>query len=190
MPLPQVASIGNPPPLYTHTLHSAGHTLLSHLRLLLSYPPFIKSRLYANGLVSEDPFSSEFTLWQSPSLMNVSGAGVAKAWTKYKAGLSSEEGGRARLVVLHDELEEGKVGRVRARRGGSARGHNGIKSILAAMPKDEFTRVAIGIGRPESREPVDVARYVLKKMTLGERAKIEDAAGQVLGILREISEEV
>ncbi|KAI4143289.1 MAG: hypothetical protein L6R39_004628, partial [Caloplaca ligustica] len=78
-----VASIGNPAPAYTNTLHSAGHTVLTSLQRWLLNPPFTKSRPHASGLLSASP---EFTLWQSPTLMNVSGPSVSKA---YRAFLSS-----------------------------------------------------------------------------------------------------
>ncbi|TKA77237.1 hypothetical protein B0A49_00778 [Cryomyces minteri] len=176
-----VASIGNPAPAYSNTLHSAGHTVLQNLKSLLFNPVFVKDRSLANGLVSEG--DNGWTLWQSPSLMNVSGNAVGDAWKKWRA--THEEGA---LVIVHDELER-PLGKVTVRRqGGSARGHNGIKSIMSALPSTPFVRIGIGIGRPESREPADVAKYVLRKMTQQERDRIENCALEVLGALRNISD--
>ncbi|GME46466.1 Peptidyl-tRNA hydrolase [Neofusicoccum parvum] len=151
-----IASIGNPPPTYAHTLHSAGHTLLDAVRDARAFPAWQKDRLHANGLVSRQAeagvarnFSwvpgivapgggkkaggvadgeEDWTLWQSPSLMNVSGKALAQAWGRWK-----RENREGVLVVLHDELERG-LGKVVVRRGGSARGHNGLKSIAAQLP--------------------------------------------------------
>jgi peptidyl-tRNA hydrolase, PTH1 family len=45
---------------------------------------------------------------------------------------------------------------------GSAKGHNGVKSIMSALNNsDKFNRILIGIGRPVSHESADVAQYVL-----------------------------
>merc|ERR1712093_416105 len=164
-----VCSIGNPGP-YLNTLHSAGHTVLSALASSLSYPSFQKSRIYPNGLVS---IGSDFTLWQSTSLMNVSGPGVASAWRHFQKESRGED---TRLVVVHDELEIA-LGQVKVRPGAaSAKGHNGLK------------RIGVGIGRPESRDKRDVADYVLRKMSMVERGRIEGAAGKVEVELRRLSQ--
>ena len=63
------------------------------------------------------------------------------------------------ILVLHDELEQ-PFGNVKIRIGGSARGHNGLKSIIAACG-DQFARLRFGIGRPIVKE--EVPNYVLEK---------------------------
>ncbi|PNS15359.1 hypothetical protein CAC42_618 [Sphaceloma murrayae] len=79
---------------------------------------------------------SQWTLHQCPSLMNVSGRDVAHAWRSF---LAYGPGDRAdkRLCILHDSLED-NLGRVRLQLDGSgvsARGHNGIKSVLETFGK-------------------------------------------------------
>lgn len=161
-----VCSIGNPAP-YAKTLHSAGHVVLSALASMLSYK---LEKANSGSLVS---VGQEFVLWQSGSFMNVSGAAVAKASKIY--------GGR-KLVVLHDEMEL-PLGRVKVASGNaSAKGHNGLRSM---MTKD-YIRIGIGIDRPLSREPDVVAAYVLRKMQGQERAKIEASAFTVLEELRRL----
>ena len=178
-----VASIGNPPPAYTNTLHSAGHTLLNSLRESLAYPPFSKNRALASGLCSS---GDEYTLWQSPSLMNVSGKSVASAWKSWLRTLpSNEDRNVARLVVVHDELES-PLGKIKLRQGGSPKGHNGIKSCVSSLGGMSFARVGVGIGRCESREPQDVAAYVLKKMKTSELQKFWDGVGPLMMILNDL----
>jgi PTH1 family peptidyl-tRNA hydrolase len=160
-----IVSIGNPGAQYAHTYHSAGHTLLTLLQ---------KSAAAAAA-------HPDWSFHASDSYMNVSGAAVAKRVKKMPAG--------SRLVVLHDELER-EVGWVGARDGwASAKGHNGIKSIQERLPRGTaWWRVAIGIGRPASRRPEDVASYVLGKMSTGEKAKIEGKVGRVVELLEDIGE--
>jgi PTH1 family peptidyl-tRNA hydrolase len=177
-----VCSIGNPSP-YLNTLHSAGHTVLTSLAASLSHPSFQKSRAYGNGLVSAGPI---YTLWQSSSLMNVSGTGVAAAWRQFL----KDGGAKARLIVVHDELELG-LGEIRVRSGNlSAKGHNGLKSIKEVLRGVEYTRIGVGIGRPQSRDPDAVATYVLRKMSSVERSKIEGCGGKVEEELRKMSGEL
>lgn len=175
-----ICSVGNPGATYANTLHSAGHNVVARLGDYLGYPPFRKDRNMGNGLVSE---GSEWTLWQSTSYMNESGKGVRAAHMSW----SRSVGGDGKLVIVHDELEKplGAV-TVRTAQGASAKGHNGLKSILGNMGKTPFARIGIGIGRPTSRQSDDVARYVLKKMTPAEREKIESSVEEVVAKLQQL----
>nr|OQO26693.1 hypothetical protein B0A51_06660 [Rachicladosporium sp. CCFEE 5018] len=181
-----ICSIGNPGP-YLNTLHSAGHTVLSRIAEVIRAPPFRKDRALGNGLVSNatSPHSgSQWTLWQSTSLMNISGAGVKSAFASWSKSLPDGEG---KLVIIHDELEKplGAV-TVKVKQGASAKGHNGLKSILGSMGGKPFVRIGIGIGRPISREPNDVAEYVLRKLTLEQRMKIEGCVDEVVNKLSDL----
>jgi len=61
-------------------------------------------------------------------LMNVSGAGVKRAFGEWKRGKEAQ-GQEARLVVVHDELEA-ELGRVTVKDGAaSAKGHNGLRAV-------------------------------------------------------------
>ncbi|KAL3423994.1 peptidyl-tRNA hydrolase [Phlyctema vagabunda] len=176
-----VCSIGNPAP-YLSTFHSAGHVVLNSLRTLLAHPPFMKSRAHGNGQLSP---GLEYTLWQSPSLMNISGVGVAAAWRQFTRDTPSDMA--TQLVIIHDELEL-PLGQMKAKKGElSAKGHNGLKSCKEQLRDVEWWRIGIGIGRPISREPAQVADYVLKKMGPMERAKIEGSAVKVATELRRLA---
>ncbi|KAG9515842.1 peptidyl-tRNA hydrolase, partial [Aureobasidium melanogenum] len=176
-----ICSLGNPGAAYANTLHSAGHNVVAALATLLQAGQFTKDRSYGNGTLTRS-YNPEmpWTLWQSPTFMNESGKGVNAAYRTW----ARENSMQGRLVVVHDELEKplGSV-TIRDKEGLSARGHNGLKSCLATLNGVKFVRIGVGIGRPVSREPNDVARYVLKKMTPAERQKIEGAAEDVLNKL-------
>lgn len=166
-----ICSIGNPGSTYAHTLHSAGHTILTRLAAHLDAPPFRKDRTMGNGLVTR---VGDWTLWQSPAYMNESGASVRAAWQTFHKTLAVGEEGR--LVIVHDELERAMGAfAVKTKQGLSAKGHNGLKSILASLAGSTtpFVRVGVGIGRPASRDSDDVARYVLRKMSPTEREAVE-----------------
>ena len=184
-----IASVGNPGSTYAHTLHSAGHTLLAALASYANSPSLTISKQLTGtkGRFSHSD-AQGVAFWESPNYMNDSGPDLATAWRKWSSGQRaavSDAGDtlEPRLIILHDELELpcGKIS-VKTSSGGSARGHNGLKSFLGMpnMKQLEFTRVGVGIGpRPLSREPDQVAKYVLKKMTGEQRAKIEGLAGEV-----------
>jgi PTH1 family peptidyl-tRNA hydrolase len=91
--------------------------------------------------------------YQPRTSMNICGRAIV-------ARLAKEGIPAGRLIVVHDDLETA-FGRVRVAAGGSAKGHNGLKSIIAGLGSDAFSRVRVGIGRPNSRDPLEVAQFVL-----------------------------
>lgn len=188
-----VISLGNPGP-YIDTLHSAGHSVLLSLQRLLcaeQQPPFRSSRCgKKSSLLSAGP---KYTLLQSPTLMNLSGPWVAKAWKETLA----EEGltpANVSLVLVHDDLEE-DLGVVKLRQWTrSHRGHNGVKSVNQSLQIGQqhgarWARISVGIGRPEARDYNSVSDYVLRKMSGFQRGIIEDkATPQVLSCLLELED--
>jgi len=122
---------------------------------------------------------STWSVAQSKVYMNVSGPEVQK--------LLRRAPNTARLVVLHDDLER-ELGAVRVKMGSaSAQGHNGIKSIQQTLGKGrEWWRVAVGVGRPVSRDARAVADFVLSRMQSTDMAKIDGAVDNVVAELEKI----
>jgi PTH1 family peptidyl-tRNA hydrolase len=71
-----------------------------------------------------------------------------------------------RLVVVHDDLDL-PYGALRLKLGGGDGGHNGLRSVRAALGTGEFLRVRFGIGRPPGRQ--DPADFVLRDFSAAER---------------------
>ena len=117
--------------------------------------------------------------------MNVSGPAVAIAWKAFLRELPQDLRSKAKLVVVHDQLEL-PFGKIKIKHGGSHKGHNGLKSCIQSLGGMMFSRIEVGIGRPESRENKDVAAYVMKKMGNAELQKIENAIDEVMDALVEM----
>ena len=96
--------------------------------------------------------------------MNESGDAVAKA--KARLGMPN-----ANLLVVHDDLER-KLGALSVKRGGSANGHNGIRSLIHSLHSTHFARFRAGIGKPEDKALV--ADYVLQPFSRAELQLIHD----------------
>jgi peptidyl-tRNA hydrolase, PTH1 family len=112
--------------------------------------------------------------------MNEAGRSAGPARGSYKLPIE-------RVLVLHDEIDL-PFGEIKARKGGSLAGHNGLKSISRELGGKDFWRVRIGVGRPDSTDPEIVASYVLSRFGEGEAevsaliSRASDAAeGVVLG---------
>jgi PTH1 family peptidyl-tRNA hydrolase len=184
-----VVSLGNPLPKYS-SLHSAGHFVLNGLTKVLQQPGFRETTLgQQTCLVSQ---GQKYTLVQCPTLMNISGPFVAKAWNET---VKKHDAASLSLVIVHDELEKdlGVVKLVPWDR--SPRGHNGIKSVKSSLPQarfpvSPFVRIAVGIGRPEARDPATVSDYVLGHISPEKRQVLEqEAPWEVAKRLQEIEDE-
>ena len=97
--------------------------------------------------------------------MNDAGRSVGPARGSYKLALE-------RVLVVHDEIDL-PFGEVRARTGGGLAGHNGLKSIKRELGSGDFTRVRVGVGRPDSTDPEIVSAYVLGRFREGEEQVTE-----------------
>jgi peptidyl-tRNA hydrolase, PTH1 family len=89
--------------------------------------------------------------------MNESGRSVGPARGTYGLPLD-------RVLVIHDEIDL-PFGEVQERLGGGLAGHNGLKSVATALGSNDFRRVRVGVGRPDSTDPEIVSRHVLGRFT-------------------------
>ena len=58
------------------------------------------------------------------------------------------------------------LGRIRVRPHGSDGGHNGLRSLVAALGTEEYARVRVGVG-PEEPPDMDLADFVLAEFLDG-----------------------
>jgi peptidyl-tRNA hydrolase, PTH1 family len=117
------------------------------------------------------------TLARPRSYMNLSGKPVAALTAFYKVPPD-------RLVVIHDELDI-DFGTLRLKLGGGDNGHNGLRSVTAALGGPGYHRARIGIGRPPGR--MDPAAFVLRDFSAAERKdldfRVDRAADSVESLL-------
>jgi PTH1 family peptidyl-tRNA hydrolase len=85
--------------------------------------------------------------------MNEAGRSVGPARGQFKLPLD-------RVLVIHDEIDL-PFGRIETRVGGGLAGHNGLKSLKRELGSGDFTRVRVGVGRPDSTDPEIVSAHVL-----------------------------
>ena len=83
------------------------------------------------------------------------------------------------VIVFHDDLDI-NLGKVTVKFGGRSAGHNGIESIDKFIGKD-YSRVRIGIGRPEKKEMV--TDHVLDNFTDDEENSIAELTKNIVEYL-------
>lgn len=142
--------LGNPGPRYAGTRHNAGFMAAD---ALAAAKGLRIDRLRFQALTCLWRAGEEKVLVMKPqTYMNLSGQAVAQAARFYR--IPPE-----RVLVVSDETAL-PVGRLRLRRRGSAGGHNGLKSIIAALGSEDFPRLRIGVGAPPHAD-YDLADWVL-----------------------------
>jgi peptidyl-tRNA hydrolase, PTH1 family len=143
-----IAGLGNPGTRFEATPHNVGFWVADTLARRYD----IRMKSEGENLVGSGRIGSQSVLLIKPqTFMNLSGQGIA-ATLRFRK-LSARD-----LVVVYDELDLPWTA-LRIKVGGSAAGHNGVKSMIGSLKTDLFTRVRVGI-RPN--HPVsDAAKYVL-----------------------------
>ena len=172
-----VVGLGNIGKQYELTRHNAGFLAIDYIAE--KYGARI-DRVKFHSTVGECNIGGKRVLLMKPTtLMNNSGIAVGEAAAFYK--ISPD-----RVLVLHDEISF-DVGIIRIRRKGSAGGHNGLKSIIARLPGEDFPRIKIGVGKKPNPE-YDLADWVLGKMPEADlktlKGRFEDIANATEMIIK------
>lgn len=145
-----VAGLGNPGREYRDTRHNVGFLVAEELAR--RHGGSFRSKF--SGRVADIRIDGRrVTLLEPQTYMNESGRSVAAAARFYK--LEPEAS-----LVLHDEVDL-PLGRLQLRLGGGLAGHNGLRSVAAHLGSSNFSRLRIGVGRPERGDPRPVADFVL-----------------------------
>ncbi|KAJ1133692.1 hypothetical protein NDU88_000170 [Pleurodeles waltl] len=142
------------------TRHSVGMAVLQQLahRLNVADQWKVDKRCQAD-VVMATLGHTQLVLLKPRRLMNINGRSVASAAERF--GLGPED-----IYLLHDELDK-PLGKVSLKLGGSARGHNGVRSCIESLHSDVMVRLRVGIGRPQGRTSVE--RHVLEVFSSAER---------------------
>jgi PTH1 family peptidyl-tRNA hydrolase len=134
-----ICGLGNPGPEYDATRHNAGWWLVDRLSSEWELGPFERS---GPAMVAGGSVGRESVLLVKPvTFMNRSGVALAPLREDPELEIA-----RDLLVVVDDVALD--VGRVRLRPSGSSGGHNGLKSVEAALGTQEYPRLRIGVGAP------------------------------------------
>ncbi len=156
-----VVGLGNPGPKFNATRHNIGFAVLDELATTLGFSFESKSNFELANFVASSGHQIKFVKPQT--FMNLSGQILPHF---LKGGLKSEQ-----ILVIHDELEK-PLSSVALKFSGSARGHNGLKSIIDFVGPN-FWRLQFGVGRPEDK--AEVSNFVLSRFTPVEQPLVQQS---------------
>lgn len=157
-----VAFLGNPGPKYNGTRHNAGFMAADAMEKKLGVS--INKMRFKALTQTADIGGKKVLLMKPQTYMNLSGDAIAQAANFYKVPPE-------RVIVVSDETAL-PIGRLRIRRGGSAGGHNGLKSVIARLGTDQFPRIRLGVG-DKPHPDYDMADWVLSAFKGQDAADME-----------------
>ena len=162
-----VVGLGNPGDKYENTRHNVGFLVADQLGERADLPI---QRLRFKALTNTAVLGGQGALLMKPvTYMNLSGEAVGEAARFYKLD-------PAHVLIISDDVDL-PLGKLRLRTGGSAGGHNGLKSIIQHLGTDQFPRLKVGVGGKPHPDH-DMADWVLSKLRGEDLRVMEEAVGR------------
>ena len=144
-----IVGLGNPEGEYSNTRHNMGFDTINHLsqKLNVNVAKEKFKGLYGDGIINNE----KVILLKPQTYMNSSGESVLEAQSFYKLNLEN-------IIVFYDDIDI-EPGNIRVRKKGSPGTHNGMKSVVHYLASEDFIRVRVGIGKPDSE--TDLISHVI-----------------------------
>ena len=141
-----VVGLGNPGREYARTRHNVGFDVID----VLSEKHHIQLTKNAmHGQIGEGFVGGEKLVLVKPqTFMNLSGQCVTELVSWYKPEMDH-------LLLVYDDIDL-PLGKLRMREKGSAGTHNGMRSVIGLLGRQDFPRLRVGVGKkPEGWELAD-----------------------------------
>ena len=162
-----VVGLGNPGAQYENTPHSVGFETVDRIASEIGAAWELKKAYKA--LMARGTFAGCPVILVKPqTFMNLSGDAVAPI-VKYHNATAAD------TLVIQDDIDL-PVGRMRIRKGGSAGGHNGLRSIIARLGTPDFLRLKLGVGKDKS----NVIGHVLGKFDPTTRKVMDEVVAEAV----------
>lgn len=138
-----IVGLGNPGSKYEGTRHNMGFMVSDVLseRWSISFSDHKGLSKLGKGVMNLDGKSAKFFLAKPLTFMNDSGAAVSSISSYYQIETDH-------IVIIHDDMDL-DFGRIKVKSGGSAGGHNGIRSIDRSLGTPQYARVRMGVGHAQ-----------------------------------------
>ncbi|MFA5056030.1 MAG: aminoacyl-tRNA hydrolase [Dehalococcoidia bacterium] len=165
-----IIGLGNPGKGYAGNRHNVGFRCLDYFarrhRIEIKERRWRDRSMRARFGIS-DIDGTAVVLAKPTTFMNLSGQAVSQLMHRFKASVSD-------IIVICDDMDL-PVDKIRIRPQGGSGGHKGLASIISSIGSDAFTRIRVGIGRPDN----DEVSYVLSNFPPEDRRAIDQAIATV-----------
>lgn len=174
IPLSLIVGLGNPGPKYAGTRHNIGFEVIERLSKRWAIALKEERRFQGEYGAGLGPGSQKVHLLKPLTYMNRSGQSIRAVidWVKLPPGA---------VLVVYDDMDL-PIGRLRLRLGGSAGGHNGMKSAISHLKTQDFPRLRLGIGSATKVAERDqaVVSHVLGNFSKSERQTMDEVVDVAL----------
>ena len=176
-----LVGLGNPGKKYSNNRHNIGFLLLENLSNKYNSNFLLKDKLksYCSEFKIED---TTYRLFLPNTFMNNSGDAVQAIVVWYKINLDQ-------IFIIVDDKDL-PLGKIRFRKKGSSGGHNGLKSIIEKLQTNNFNRIRIGIGSPQSTNGsnnYNTISHVLGNISLEEKSILDKVYDRVIDALEQLN---
>ncbi len=176
-----IIGLGNPGRKYLKTRHNIGFLVLENLSKKYNSNFLLKDKLKSS--FSEFKINnSTYRLFLPNTFMNNSGDAVRAIIDWYKINLDQ-------LFIIVDDKDL-PLGKIRFRKKGSSGGHNGLKSIIEKLQTQNFNRIRIGIGSPQSingSNNFNTISHVLGNISQEEKSILDKVYKRVITSLEQLN---
>jgi PTH1 family peptidyl-tRNA hydrolase len=155
-----IVGLGNPGREYSATRHNLGFMVVDEIARRFSSGQ--RRNRFKAELIEVFADGQKLVLVKPQTYMNLSGQSVREAAHWYK--VAPED-----ILVVVDDIDL-PFGTLRMRSSGGSGGHNGLKSIIAELGGEDFSRLRIGIGRGSGQ----ATRQVLTRFNTDEERELPD----------------
>lgn len=147
-----IIGLGNPEKGYSNTRHNMGFDTINKLseKYDISVTKTKFQGIYGKGIIE----GQQAILLKPQTYMNLSGRCIEQFVKFYNIPLEN-------VIVIYDDMDL-EPGAVKVRKKGGPGNHNGMKSVVEHLRTEEFSRIRIGIGKPEYKE--QTISYVIGKI--------------------------
>lgn len=167
-----VVGLGNPGPKFSRTRHNVGFDFIEALSEFIGCVP---KRPLLRSVEWCAPQRTQFGVGAAAPLTFMNRSGAVIPWLLRKSGVPLD-----RVIIVVDNMDL-PPGEARMKRRGGTAGHNGLKSISAAVGSDEYPRLYIGVGRPAP--DIDTISHVLGPFASEDRVAVDRAIARVVPVL-------
>ena len=181
-----VVGLGNPGPDYLWTPHNAGFMAVD--RIASQESVVVQNRRCRAMTATCRMGGREIILAKPETYMNLSGASVAALVREFEADPQQD------LLIIYDELDL-PLGTFKIRERGSPAGHNGARSVTAALGSQEWLRLRIGVGHDLPPEAIAAGAgrrggkdYLLSPMSKRDLTVMDEVLDRVATATRRVLE--
>jgi PTH1 family peptidyl-tRNA hydrolase len=157
-----IAGLGNPGRKYAGTRHNIGFMVVNSFGREMGVS--LTGRRFHSRNVRVQRDGKELILLRPTTYMNLSGKSVKACADYYKID-------NDHILIIHDDLDL-PFGKIKLVGQGGAGGHRGIQSVFDYFGSNAFSRIKIGIGRPEYGEKIE--DFVLSPFYKDQKETLKD----------------